>query len=134
MTQDFQFTEHFKVRDYECDLQRIVNNAVYQNYLEHARHEFLLSKKVDFAALADEGLNLVVIRAEVDYKRSLTSGDEFYVGVNFSMHDRVRFKFDQTIVRKSDSAVCVQAVVYGTGMTNKGRPKVPRTLVEQLLA
>lgn len=37
-----------KVRDYECDLQGIVNNANYQHYLEHTRHEFLLSTGVSF--------------------------------------------------------------------------------------
>ena len=31
----------FSVRDYECDLQGIVNNAVYQNYYEHPRHQLL---------------------------------------------------------------------------------------------
>ncbi|MBU2223338.1 MAG: acyl-CoA thioesterase, partial [Gammaproteobacteria bacterium] len=30
------FSVDFKVRDYECDMQGIVNNAVYFNYLEHA--------------------------------------------------------------------------------------------------
>lgn len=37
-----------KVRDYECDLQGIVNNANYQHYLEHTRHEFLTSVGVSF--------------------------------------------------------------------------------------
>ena len=40
-----------KVRDYECDLQGIVNNANYQHYLEHTRHEFLLTTGVSFAEL-----------------------------------------------------------------------------------
>jgi len=130
---EYQFIEHFKVRDYECDLQGIVNNAVYQNYLEHTRHEFLLSKNVDFAALSKLGLNLVVIRAELDYKSPLTSGDAFYVGLNFSMKDRVRFQFEQNIHRKSYDSLCVKALITGTGMNERGRPSVPRTLVEQLL-
>lgn len=129
---DYDFIEPFKVRDYECDLQGIVNNAVYQNYLEHTRHEFLISRNIDFAQLSRDGLNLVVTRAELDYKRPLTSGDEFYVGLKFAMKDRVRFQFKQVIHRKSDDAICVQAVIIGTGMSASGRPKVPKELVAQL--
>lgn len=130
----YQFTEHFKVRDYECDLQGIVNNAVYQNYLEHTRHEFLLSREVDFAELAAEGINLVVIRAELDYKLPLRPGDQFYVGLNFSMKDRVRFQFEQNIHRTEDDKVCVKGIITGTGMNARGRPSIPRDLASRLVA
>jgi hypothetical protein len=37
---EYIFELPFKVRDYECDIQGIVNNAVYQNYLEHTDMSF----------------------------------------------------------------------------------------------
>ena len=67
----------FKVRDYECDLQGIVNNANYQHYMEHTRHEFLLSRGISFSALHDAGIDAVVARIRIDYKIPLRSGDEF---------------------------------------------------------
>ena len=45
----FLFSVEFSVRDYECDIQGVVNNANYQHYLEHARHEFLISKGISFS-------------------------------------------------------------------------------------
>ena len=57
-----------EVRDYECDLQGIVNNATYQNYLEHARHLFLKAKGIDFAEVTARGIYLIVVRVEIDYR------------------------------------------------------------------
>ena len=57
-----------KVRDYECDLQGIVNNANYQHYLEHTRHEFLSSVGVSFAKLHEEGVDPVVARFQIVYE------------------------------------------------------------------
>ncbi len=67
----------FQVRDYECDLQGIVNNANYQHYTEHTRHQFLLSKGVSFADLHARGIDAVVARMQLQFKRPLHSGDEF---------------------------------------------------------
>jgi len=122
----------FSVRDYECDLQGVVNNAVYQNYLEHARHEFLKNHHIDFAALAKAGTNLVVVRAELDYKGSLMSGDSFIVRTRFARKSRLKFLFTQNIIRQGDDKVLLSAEVIGTAVNSQGRPFFPEEL-ENLL-
>ncbi|MCF6436513.1 thioesterase family protein [Pseudoalteromonas sp. MMG022] len=116
------FSVDFKVRDYECDLQGIVNNGVYFNYLEHARHEFLLSKGVDFALLAEQKINLVVIRCEMNFKDSLKPADEFYVQVSVHRESKLKFAFVQKVIRKSDDKLMLDAVVTGTSVNERGRP------------
>ena len=119
------FSVDFKVRDYECDMQGVVNNSVYMNYLEHTRHEFLLSRGIDFAELARNKINLVVVRAELDYKASLLGGDEFFVDVEFVQSSRVRFDFLQNIYRKKDSKLMLSARITWTSLNTQGRPFVP---------
>ena len=45
---EYIFELEMQVRDYECDMEGIVNNAIYQHYLEHTRHEFLASSGISF--------------------------------------------------------------------------------------
>ena len=123
-----QYRLDFKVRDYECDIQGVVNNGVYQNYLEHARHEFLLESGIDFADLASRNINLTVIRAELEYKAPLRTGDRFWVGVNVEQASRVRFDFLQNIYRSSDDKLVLKARVTGTAVNERGRPFVPEEI------
>jgi len=129
---DYQFKLDFKVRDYECDIQGVVNNSVYQNYLEHTRHEFLLSTGIDFAELARQHINLVVVRAELDYKTPLISGDAFWVGLNLERSSKIRFDFNQAIYRSTDDKLALKAKITGTAVNERGRPFLPDVL-EQLL-
>ncbi len=129
---DYIFTLDFQVRDYEVDMQGIVNNAVYQNYLEHARHEFLKSIDLDFARFAREGINLVVVRTELDYRHPLRSGDRFWIGLRLERVSRLRFAFLQDIFRSPDNRPILNARVTGTAMNSKGRPVLPQELEARL--
>lgn len=116
------------VRDYECDMQGIVNNAVYQNYLEHARHEFLKTKGLDFAALTAANINVVVIKAQLDYVRSLTSGDRFTISVKLERESRIRVVFVQEIVLEEGRQVVMRARITACSVNERGRPYFPDEL------
>ena len=94
---DYAFASEMSVRDYECDMQGIVNNSVYQNYLEHVRHLYLKRVGIDFSEYTRKGINLVVVRAELDYKYPLVSGDTFVVGLTIARESALKFAFYQDI-------------------------------------
>jgi len=132
MTTTYQL--QLSVRDYECDMQGVVNNAVYQNYLEHARHECLKPHNIDFAALTKAGIHLLVVRAEIDYKGSLTSGDTFTVHTRMEQVSRLRFAFHQHIVREGDGKQMLAAIITGAGLNPQGRPFLPEELLRAIAA
>ena len=105
---NFIYELEFKVRDYECDLQGIVNNANYQHYLEHTRHEFLLTHNLSFSQLHDEGIDVVVARVDIAYKNSLRSGDRFVSKLALA-HEGIKYTFYQNIYRLPDMQLCVRA-------------------------
>lgn len=125
MTGATPFVVDFQVRDYECDMEGIVNNAVYLNYLEHARHEYLKQIGVNFSELTRLGVHLVVIRAEIDYLAPLRSGDAFRVVVGVERVSRLRFAFLQEIHRTPDGRPILKARVIGTALSAGGRPILP---------
>ena len=124
------FTLAFEVRDYECDLQGIVNNAVYQHYLEHTRHQFLAQHGLSFAALSKAGINLIVVRAELDYKSPLRSGDRFVVTLRMERSSPVRFEFLQGIHRLDGAAqrLVLNSRFVCAAMDRAGKPIVPKAL------
>jgi len=125
------FSLEFTVRDYECDLQGVVNNAVYQHYLEHARHAYLISKGIDFAKLHEEGLDLIVTKVEIDYKYPLRSLDKFEVRLHTMREGNVRLVFLQDIYRKPDEKLVARSKVTGVAVRN-GKPVSPLKIIEQL--
>ncbi len=128
---DYIFQIEMKVRDYECDLQGVVNNANYQHYLEHARHEFLESTGANFGELHSQGIDAMVARVEIAYKVSLTSGDRFVVGLNIS-REGAKLVFFEDILRLNDHKLCargrVESICVQNGRLTRGE------LFDQLFA
>jgi len=114
---EYQYELTLKVRDYECDLQGIVNNANYQHYLEHARHEFLLSLGISFAQLHEQGIDPVVARINMAFKTPLKSGDQYTCCLNLKK-EGIKYVFYQDIFRTADRKLVVKAVVETVFLVN----------------
>ncbi len=107
---DYLFKLADKVRDYECDLQGVVNNSNYQHYMEHARHEFLESVGENFSAMHDQGIDGFVSRVDIRFRHSLRSGDRYISCLNVARKG-VKLVFEQDIYRASDGVLAAQGIV-----------------------
>lgn len=112
-----------QVRDYECDAQGIVNNAVYLHYLEYARHSFLQDRGISFQDLIARGIFLVVVRAEIDYSKPLRGGDMMRVETGVEKMSRLKFNFHQRILSLPAEEAVLKARITGTSLDKKGRPR-----------
>ena len=108
-----------KVRDYECDLQGVVNNANYLHYMEHTRHEFLLSLGENFSDLHDRGMDLFVARIEIQLKHSLQSGDRYLSCLNASK-EGVKLVMSQDIYKLPEKELVSRGTV-DSGLVVNGK-------------
>ena len=117
------FELEMKVRDYECDLQSIVNNSNYQRYMEHTRHEFLETLGDNFGQMHEKGIDAIVARVEIKFKHSLRTGDKFLSCMNIR-REGVKLVFEQDIYRLLDNVLAasgtVECVIVENGKLTRG--------------
>ena len=101
MGDKYIYETRMEVRDYECDIEGIVNNANYLHYLEHTRHRFLRQAGLSFAEMHQRGVDAVVARMDLRYKSSLRCIEK----------QGIRYIFHQDIFREADEALCLKATV-----------------------
>lgn len=105
------------VRDYECDIEGIVNNANYLHYAEHTRHLFLKQCGLSFTQMHQKGIDAVVARMNLQYKVPLTCDDEFISRLAMTK-EGLRYIFHQDIYRASDEKLCFRAAVEVVCLVN----------------
>ncbi|MFE4392954.1 MULTISPECIES: acyl-CoA thioesterase [Streptomycetaceae] len=97
---DQDFTTHITVRGYETDSQGHLNQAVYLQYAEHARWEYLRAAGIRQADLVAKGVGPVVLETTVKYLRELRAGDSVAVSCSFTWRDGKTFQVVQRLVRE----------------------------------
>ncbi|WP_375711929.1 acyl-CoA thioesterase [Hoylesella shahii] len=102
------FTTEMEVRDYECDIQGIVNNANYLHFTEHTRHLFLKHTGLSFASLHEKGVDPVVARMTLQYKAPLQC-DDVMVSKLWIEKEGIRYVFHHDIFRKRDERLSFRA-------------------------
>ncbi len=109
------------VRSYELDSYNHVNNAVYLQYLEYARMEYLKAIGFDYPGLFDAGYFLYVTHIDVRYKASARLNDELSIEVEPVKLGKVSGTFRQTIRNQRDE-LCAEAEVSWGCVDRTGRP------------
>lgn len=115
-----QTAEHI-VRTYECDSYGHVNNAVYLNYLEYGRMEFLHAAGFDYKKLISSGYYLYVTHVDIHYKGSAFLDDKLFIETEPIKLKKVTGTFHQKIYKENGS-ICADAEVTWASVTHEGRP------------
>ncbi len=117
------FSLEFQVRDYELDQYGVVNNAAYLNYLEHARHEFLVTLGIDPAEVARQGRSLALAGIDVRFQSPLRSRERFVVQVTLSKLTGARAVFHQKISRLPAATPVLEAWAEAVFLNQAGGPQ-----------
>jgi len=108
------------VRSYECDMNRHVNNAVYLNYIEAARMDFLGKVNFDYNAFLDAGYGLFVANINISFRSPAFVNDKLTVETAPVQRKRLSGMFLQEIKRGQD--LIISAEVTWACVNSAGRP------------
>ena len=102
----YRFTYPLQVRFRDLDALGHVNNAVYLTYFEAARMAYWMhvNGRTDLS-----GMNMILARAEVDYRAPVVYGDELEVGVRCVSVKRSSFVLEQALVERRGGRLVAQA-------------------------
>jgi acyl-CoA thioester hydrolase len=103
---DIVFSHTDKVRDSEVDMHRGVNNSIYLQYLQHARHEYLRAAGVDIDVYVP-----VVMEAHIKYQAFLTANDTYRVDIRVR-RDKLTWHFLSDIANVATGKAAVSSDLH----------------------
>lgn len=122
------YKTNLTVRSYECDSYSHVNNAVYLNYLETARMDYLNQIGFDYKGIVAAGYYLYVTHIDIHYKNSAFLDDRLVIETTPVKLESVRGTFHQTI-KKEDGHICAEADVTWASVKNNIPARLPKEFI-----
>jgi acyl-CoA thioester hydrolase len=109
----------------EVDAQGVVFHMWYLAYFDEALPRFLASRGLDYPTMLDSGVDLAVVRTEVDWRAGLTWGDEAEVTVVPVRLGRTSLVLQFDVVRAGRVAVTARTTYVAIGTDGSGKRELP---------
>lgn len=119
-------TATHRVRTYELDSFGHVNNAVFLNYLEHARTEYLLQRGLSFTIFKKWNAFPYVVEVDIKYKAPAVVHDILEIRGEITSWRRVSFVLHYEIFNQTKNRLCAVAdVTFGFVDRNEKLISIP---------
>jgi YbgC/YbaW family acyl-CoA thioester hydrolase len=116
------------VQSWQCDANGHVNNAVYLNYLESARVDFLRAAGASYRQMRERGASLVVARICIDFRGEALMEDPLVVVTEPVKKRLVGGVFSQKVFREERTGrklVAEAEVTWACINADKRPTKIP---------
>lgn len=124
-TKDFRHKITITVRFHEVDMLGVCNNAVYINYFETARLEYIKAAGLmPEKGIFSDGRLFFMVRNEINYRDHAFYDDELDIYTKISYIKNSSFGFDHLIVKKKSGKI----IVDGKGVIAHVDPKTRKSV------
>jgi acyl-CoA thioester hydrolase len=127
-------TSTHRVASYEMDSFGHVNNAVFLNYLEKARCDFMTLKGLQFNDFFKWRKYPVVVRAHLEYKYPAAVGDRLLIKGWISQHTKASFTLQYEITNQHSGRLILTAETFHVFVDDNNRPtRIPEEFKNKFL-
>jgi YbgC/YbaW family acyl-CoA thioester hydrolase len=127
-------TSTHRVASYEMDSFGHVNNAVFLNYLEKARCDFMTVKGLRFNDFFKWRRYPVVVRAHLEYKYPAEAGDRLLIKGWISQHTKASFTLQYEITNPDSGRLILTAETFHVFVDDNNRPaRIPEEFKNKFL-
>lgn len=123
-----------QVASYEMDSFGHVNNAVFLNYLEKARCDFMTLKGLRFKDFFEWHRYPLVARASLEYKYPAAADDQLLINGWISHHTQASFTLQYEIINRDSGKLILTAETFHVFVDDNNRPaRIPGEFKKKFL-